>query len=167
MIVGHELTHGFDDHGSQFDGDGNLSGWWPDAIRTAFEERTRCVAETYAGFEVLPGVKVNGELTLGENLADIGGLKNAFRAHRALRTTAERRVNAEGFTEDQLFFLAHGQGWCAKYTDEQATLLAATDPHSPSRFRVNGPLAQIPEFAETFQCAAGAKMRAENVCEVW
>jgi putative endopeptidase len=167
MIAGHELTHGFDDQGGQFDAAGNLSGWWSDEITQRFKERTACVAGVYSQYEPLPGVKLNGELTNGENIADVGGLKNAFRAYRRMRAEAPKQQLADGFTEDQQFFLAHAQAWCEETSPEYARVLVSVDPHSPSRFRVNGPLAQIPQFAEAFQCKAGSKMRAESICDVW
>ncbi|HWO11587.1 MAG TPA: M13 family metallopeptidase, partial [Polyangiaceae bacterium] len=114
MVVGHELTHGFDDEGAQFDGDGNLASWWPDAISGRFRERTACMARFYSEYEVLPGLPLNGDLTNGENIADVGGIKLAFRAYRALRNGADKVVVADGKNEDQQFFLGFAQSWCAK-----------------------------------------------------
>jgi putative endopeptidase len=167
MVVGHELTHGFDDQGAQFDGDGNLSGWWPEEVARRFEERTRCVAEAYARHEALPGLHLDGKLTNGENIADIGGIKYAFRAYRALRKDAPRALSAGGYSEDQLFFLALGQAWCEKQSEEYLRFMVASDPHSPPRFRVNGALGHVPEFAAAFQCKPGQPMRPETICEVW
>jgi predicted metalloendopeptidase len=167
MVVGHELTHGFDDQGSQFDAKGNLANWWTGADNTRFKTKTDCVNEQYANYEVLPGVKLNGKLTLGENIADGGGVKLAFHAYRAMRKGAEEVVKAGGFTEDQQFFLGVGQAWCFKQSDELARLRAQVDTHSPARFRVNGPLSNLPEFAEAFQCAEGKPMRRANACGVW
>jgi predicted metalloendopeptidase len=167
MVVGHELTHGFDDKGSQFDAKGNLDNWWTAADKTKFEGKTRCVAEQYAGYETIPGVKLNGKLTLGENIADGGGVKLAFAAYRALRKGAPTVVKAGGFTEDQQFFLGVGQAWCAKLTDETARLRAQIDTHAPPRFRVNGTLANEPAFAAAFSCPAGAPMRRADACAVW
>jgi predicted metalloendopeptidase len=112
-------------------------------------------------------VKLDGKLTLGENIADGGGVKLAFHAYRAMRQGAEEVVKAGGFTEDQQFFLGVGQAWCFKQSDELARLRARTDPHSPARFRVNGPLSNLPEFAEAFSCQPGARMRRANACGVW
>lgn len=167
MVVGHELTHGFDDEGSQFDKDGNLKNWWEPPVEKTFKGKTACVADQYSSYEVLPGVKINGKLTLGENIADMGGLKLAFGAYRSLRKDAAEHVEAEGFTEDQQFFISNGQIWCAKYREEAARMQVVNDPHSAPRFRVNGPLSNLPEFAEAFQCKAGTPMNPENRCSVW
>ena len=167
MVVGHELTHGFDDEGSQFDAVGNLASWWSPDTRGTFEARAACVDQQYAAYEVLPGVKLNGKLTLGENIADAGGVELAFRAYRALRRDAPTRVVADGLDEDQQFFAATGQIWCAEYRDEAARLMAATDPHSHPRYRVNGPLSHLPAFAEAFACKPGSPMVAAPRCEVW
>jgi putative endopeptidase len=167
MVVGHELTHGFDDEGSQFDPLGNLRDWWPGDVRVRFEAQTRCVDEQYSRYEALPGAKVNGKLTLGENIADIGGVKFAFRAYRALRANANPLYVAEGFNEDQQFFLALGQAWCSKYREEYARMALQVDPHSPPQFRVNGSLANVPELGEAFACGVGTPMRPARICEVW
>ncbi|HEX4353020.1 MAG TPA: M13 family metallopeptidase [Polyangiales bacterium] len=167
MIAGHELTHGFDDQGAQYDADGNLSGWWPEAVTEAFGDRTKCVANYYANYEALPGQKLNGELTLGENIADMGGVKMAFAAYRAARAAAKQVQVADGYSEDQQFFLAVAQAWCTKSTDELERLRLTVDPHSSPRFRVLGSLSSLPEFGEAFQCKAGAPMRPTQVCKVW
>ncbi|APR80935.1 Metallopeptidase [Minicystis rosea] len=167
MVVGHELTHGFDDQGAQFDAKGNLANWWSDQDVARFKGKTDCVSDQYGGYETLPGVKLNGKLTLGENIADGGGVKLAFHAYRAMRKDAPEVVKAGGFTEDQQFFLGVGQAWCFKQSDEMARLRAQVDPHSPARFRVNGPLSNSPEFAEAFSCKAGTPMHRENACKVW
>lgn len=167
MVVGHELTHGFDDSGAQFAGDGNLSDWWEPAVKKKFEAKGACVAEQYSKYEPLDGLNVNGKLTLGENIADMGGIKLAFSAYRNMRKNGGVAVNAEGFNEDQQFFLAVGQAWCSKARDERMKLMIQTDPHSPPQFRVNGPLKNFPEFAKAFGCAAGTPMNPGNACEVW
>jgi putative endopeptidase len=167
MVVGHELTHGFDDQGSQFDAKGNLENWWTAQVSAQFKERTGCVERQYADYEPLPGLKLNGKLTLGENIADNGGIKLAFAAYRAMRRGAEEVTVADGYTEDQQFFLGVGQAWCAKQRDEFARLQVQTNTHSPARFRVNGPLSNLSEFAAAFSCKAGAPMRRANACEVW
>ena len=166
MVVGHEVTHGFDDEGSQYDAQGNLSNWWEPAVSERFQQRTGCVSRQYSAYEVQPGATINGELTLGENIADIGGVKLAFQAYRAMRGDAER-VTAGGFSEDQQFFLSAGQIWCTKMTDDLARLRAATDTHSHPRYRVNGSLSNLPAFAEAFQCKAGSPMKRANACAVW
>jgi putative endopeptidase len=166
MASGHELTHGFDSSGAQFDGDGNMSGWWEKDVVDRFKERTACVEKAYGEMEGLPGEKVNGRLTLGENIADIGGVKLALSALHKLRG-GDRPIRAEGFSEDQLYFLGFGQVWCAKRREENVRVRLATDPHSPPQVRVNGALRQTPAFGEAFQCKPDAKMRAEPVCKVW
>src|SRR5262249_17750530 len=130
-VMGHELTHGFDDEGSQFDGTGSLRNWWSEATAQLFKEQTKGVAEQYRAYEALPGVKLNGDLTLGENIADIGGLKIAFSAFREAQKGAAERLVADGYTEEQLFFLAYGQSWCEKDRPEYLELVAKTNPHSP------------------------------------
>jgi putative endopeptidase len=167
MVVGHELTHGFDDEGSQFDKDGNLRDWWAAAVRDRFKKQTECVDQQYSSYEALPGVKLNGKLTMGENIADMGGVKLSFAAYRALRAAAPELSVAEGFSEDQQFFLATGQVWCSKYRDEYARMAAQVDPHSPPRYRVNGSLANLPEFAAAFSCKKGTPMNPERTCSVW
>jgi putative endopeptidase len=167
MVVGHELTHGFDDEGSKFAGDGNLTDWWEPEASEKFKTKTQCVDEQYAAYETLPGVKLNGKLTLGENVADGGGVMLAFRAYRELRKNAPTVTVADGFTEDQQFFLAVGQAWCSKQTPEVARMLAQVDPHSPPKFRVNGSLANLPEFAKAFSCAEGTPMHPAKACKIW
>ena len=164
MVAGHELTHGFDSTGAMFDGDGNMSGWWEKPVVEKFKDRTACVEKAYSEVDGLPGEKVNGKLTLGENIADIGGVKMAL---SALHAQPEPEVVADGFTQDQQFFLGFGQIWCAKLREEEARRRLQVDEHSPPRVRVNESLRQTPAFAETFQCQAGSKMRAENACVVW
>jgi putative endopeptidase len=167
MVVGHELTHGFDDEGAQFDKAGNLASWWTPSVEGTFKSKGQCVADQYSHYEVLPGVHLNGKLTLGENIADVGGMKLAFRAYRAMRASSPTEQVADGFDEDQQFFIATGQIWCAKYREQETQRLAAIDPHSHPRYRVNGPMSQLPEFAEAFQCKKGAKMIADTRCSVW
>lgn len=167
MVVGHELTHGFDDQGSQYDGDGNLKSWWQPAVREQFEARARCVDEQYGAYEVLPGVKQNGKLTLGENIADNAGLMLAYEALVALQADATERLVADGFDERQQLFLSLGQVWCSKATDELTKLRATTDPHSHPRWRVNGSVRNLAAFSEAFQCAEGTPMHPKSACSVW
>jgi predicted metalloendopeptidase len=166
-VMGHELTHGFDDEGSQFDGLGNLRDWWSEPTGKLFQEQTTCVVDQYSAYEALPGVKLNGQLTLGENIADIGGLKIALSAFREARKASPDRVAAEGFGEDQLFFLAYAQSWCEKARPELLDLMAKTNAHAPPRFRVDGVVADLPAFAEAFSCQEGSPMRPAKVCAVW
>jgi len=164
MVAGHELTHGFDSAGALFDGDGNMSGWWEKPVVEKFKERTAFVEKAYSELEGLPGEKVNGKLTLGENIADMGGVKLAL---SALHAQPEPAVVADGFSQDQQFFLGFGQAWCSKYREEEARMRLQTDEHSPPRVRVNGTLRQTPAFSEAFQCKVGSRMRPENTCVVW
>jgi putative endopeptidase len=164
--IGHELTHGFDDDGAKYDASGNLHDWWSPSAQREFKARTACVIEQYNAYEPLPGLKVNGALTVGENIADIGGLKLAFAAYRLARA-GQPPIIADGFTEDQLFFIAHAQGWCDKTRPEIVEMDIRSDPHTPRKFRVNGATADSPEFAVAFSCAPGRPMSPRNRCEIW
>ncbi len=166
MVVGHELTHGFDDQGAQFDAKGNMTNWWQPETEKQFKQRTKCVVDQYSAYAA-GGGKVNGELTLGENIADIGGLKLALAGYRALRAPAPDTDVADGFTEDQQFFLSFGQTWCAKMRPEYESMLVTVDPHSPAKWRVNGTLAASPDFAKAFRCKLGANLKPKNACVVW
>jgi predicted metalloendopeptidase len=167
VVVGHELTHGFDDQGSQYDADGNLKNWWSDAVGTQFRGKTQCIDDQYAKYEAVPGARLNGKLTLGENIADNGGLKLAFAAYRAMRADAKVVKRAGGYDEDQQFFLGFAQAWCAKVRPEFAQLLVNVDPHSPPRWRVDGTLSNSDAFATAFQCKVGARMHPPAACHVW
>ncbi|NVB80386.1 MAG: M13 family metallopeptidase [Kofleriaceae bacterium] len=167
MVIGHELTHGFDDEGSQFDAKGNLVNWWQKDDLEKFEAKGQCVANMYDSFEAARGQFVNGKLTLGEDIADLGGVKMAFKAYKALRKGAEKPIVADGFTEDQQFFLAVGQAWCSKDRPAEVTRRLVVDPHAPPKFRVYGSLRNLPEFAQAFSCAAGTPMRPTESCSVW
>ncbi len=167
MVIGHELTHGFDDEGSQFDAKGNLVNWWQKDDLDKFRGKGQCVAKMYDSFEAARGQFVNGKLTLGENIADIGGVKMAFKAYKALRQDAPKAIVADGFTEDQQFFLAVGQAWCSKDRPAETLRRLVVDPHAPPKFRVYGSLRNLPEFAQAFSCAAGTPMRPTETCTVW
>lgn len=167
MVVGHELTHGFDDQGAQYDAVGNLANWWEPATEQQFKQRTQCVVDQYNGYEITGGTKLNGANTTGENIADIGGVKLSLAAYRRLRAPAPETIVADGFTEDQQFFLGFGQAWCAKMRPDYEKLLATVDVHSPPRWRVNGSLQATPEFAAAFRCKARAKMVPAKQCTVW
>ncbi len=166
-VMGHELTHGFDDQGRRFDGDGNLREWWTPEVAKAYEERATCVAKQYEGYTVLDDMHLNGRLTLGENIADIGGLKLAYRAWKLHRGDRPAGNKAGGFTDDQRFFLSAAQVWCENTRDEQVRTRVKTDSHSPGRYRVIGPLTDDPDFAAAFQCQAGSRMAPKDHCEVW
>jgi predicted metalloendopeptidase len=167
LVVGHELTHGFDDQGRQYDAKGNLTDWWTKPVAEEFDRRAQCVEKQYDGYTAIDELKVNGKLTLGENLADLGGLKLAFAAYRASRAGKPEEAPVGGFSAAQQFFVAHAQAWCGHVRPERARERALTDPHSPPRWRVNGPLANLPEFADAFQCAAGAPMVRAERCDIW
>jgi putative endopeptidase len=167
MVVGHELSHGFDDQGSQFDAVGNLNNWWQPETQKKFKERTQCVVDQYSKYTVADGVKVNGQITVGENIGDIGGIKLALMGYRKLRAPASDTVVADGFTEDQQFFLSFAQAWCAKARPDYEKLLVTVDVHSPAKWRVNGTVTATPEFANAFRCKAGAKLAPANRCIVW
>ena len=163
MVMGHELTHGFDDQGRKFDGDGNLHEWWSPAVNQAFIERAECVAKQYDGYIAVDDVHLNGHLTLGENIGDIGGLKMMLSALRA--RGAQKEVG--GFNVEQQAFIAFGQVWCTNYRPEAARTQALTNPHSTGQWRVNGPVSDTPEFAKAFSCKAGSPMAPVKHCTVW
>ncbi len=167
FVIGHELTHGFDDQGSKFDSKGVMTDWWTPASVKGFEERTACIDKQYSAFEVAPGVHVNGKLTLGENIADNGGLKQAWEVLQSRQKERGPGPTVAGLTEDQLFFVAAAQVWCSKATPEAERLQVQTDPHSPAKFRVMGPMVNHPGFAGAFSCAPGTPMNPPNKCEVW
>jgi putative endopeptidase len=168
-VVGHELTHGFDDEGRQFDGNGNLSDWWTPEDAKKFEEKTDCEVKEYGNFVAVDDVKVNGKLTLGENTADNGGLRLAYIAFLAdaKRKSIDLTKKQDGYTPLQQFFLGHGQSWCGSTRPEQLRLQVQTDPHSPRQFRVNGVVQNMPEFGAAFGCKAGQPMMPVHVCRVW
>ena len=169
MVMGHELTHGFDDNGRKFDGDGRLTEWWGADAVSRFEERAACVEELYSGYEVQPGVNLNGKLTLGENIADFGGIRQAFGAYQAWAEAqgGDDTPVVDGLTNEQLLFVSFGQIWCSHATPEVERVLATTDSHSHPRYRVNGPLSNYPAFWEAFSCEEGTPMHPANVCQVW
>lgn len=175
VVIGHEMTHGFDDQGSKYDGHGNLREWQTAEDRKAFEERTGCVADEYSGFEAAPAhdgqpqQKLNGKLTLGENTADNGGLRIAFMALedtlKAEGKTLDEKIG--GYTEAQRYFLGFAQVWCMNQTEQVARQLALVDPHSPGKWRVNGSVQNFDEFGNAFGCKKGQLMVPVNACRVW
>lgn len=166
MVMGHELTHGFDDQGRKFDGNGVMQEWWAPEVASKFEERTVCIDKAYSAVEVQPGVFLNGKLTMGENIADHGGIREAYQAYKRAGGLDED-TGVQGVTNEQLFFLAYAQSWCSKATPQIETLLATVDPHSPPKYRVNIPLAHYPEFWNTWSCGEGTPMHVPDACEVW
>jgi len=167
MVMGHELTHGFDDEGRQFDADGNLRDWWSKNVNEEFEHRAECVKKQYDAYTVLGDTHVNGKLTLGENIADLGGVKLAYAALAAQPPEGAGSTTKPEFSAEQEFFLGFAQGWCGKMRDEAIRHMVATNPHAPPNLRVNGPLSNFPEFAKAFSCKPDAKMVKKDRCEVW
>jgi putative endopeptidase len=165
-VIGHELTHGFDDQGSQFDAAGNLRDWWTASDKKQFEERTGCIKDQYSSFVAVDDLKLNGKLTLGENTADNGGMRIAYMA--MLNTFAGKEpAPIDGMTAEQRFFLGWANVWCQNRTPAFSRMLVGLDPHSPSRYRVNGTISNMPEFREAYHCAATAPMVNQNACRVW
>jgi putative endopeptidase len=170
VVIGHEMTHGFDDEGSQYDPQGNVRMWWTPEDKKKFDERTDCEVKEYGGFEVAPGQKLNGKLTLGENTADNGGLHIAYQA--LMSTLAQEGPGAmdktiDGYTPAQRFFLGFGQVWCENRTEQEARLRAKTDPHSSGEWRANGAVQNFDEFGKAFGCKIGQPMMPANACHVW
>jgi predicted metalloendopeptidase len=170
--IGHEMTHGFDDEGSQYDGDGNLRDWWSKTTKDKFAAATKCVADQYSKYEAVPGVHLDGQLTLGENIADIGGVKLAHAAYQIWKqqqVAGKRAVQTqiEGFTDEQVYYIAYGQSWCEAIRPETLETMAHTNPHSPAKWRVNGVIVDQPDFAAAFQCAANTPMNPADRCTVW
>lgn len=166
--IGHELIHGFDDEGRQFDASGQLKEWWTPADAKAFESRVSCIADQYATYTVIDDIKINSRLTLGEDVADLGGLILAWEAWKEA-TRGQKLVNKEGLTPEQRFFVGFAQWDCSQQRDEDKRLTAATDPHSPALYRINGVVANMPEFAQAFSCPQSAPLvrSSEKRCKVW
>lgn len=168
MVIGHEFTHGFDDMGSKFAADGSFKNWWTETDRKAFEAKTKIFGETYSNFCPFDGHCVNPDLTMGENIADLGGLTMAYHAYTRTEEFKKGEVR-EGFTPAQRFFIAYAQLWKINYTDAELKKRLATDPHSPGMYRINGPLKNCPEFFEAFDVKEGDKMRnpKDKVAVIW
>jgi endothelin-converting enzyme/putative endopeptidase len=166
VVIGHELTHGFDDEGRQFDAQGNLRDWWQPVDAKEFTQRASCLVDQYSGYTAVADVKLNGKLTLGENTADNGGTRIAYMAlMEILKEQPQEKI--DGFTPEQRFFIGYGQIWCSNQTPEVVRLRALTDPHSKPEFRVTGVVTNMPEFQKAFSCPAKAPMVRENRCRVW
>jgi putative endopeptidase len=166
-VIGHEITHGFDDEGSKYDAQGNLKSWWTDADRKTFDERTSCVVNQFGKYKVGGDVFMNGKLTLGENTADLGGLTMAFAAFEKSMEGKTRPANIGGLTPEQLFFLGWAQAWAEVSTPQGEAWQAQNDPHAVARFRVNGPLSNMPEFAKACSCKQNDNMVRTDVCNIW
>ncbi len=181
VVIGHEMTHGFDDQGSKYgptgnvkyNADGTLGSWFTPEDQAKFNERTGCIADEYSGFEVAPGAKLNGRLTLGENSADNGGIRIAFRAlsevlaKEGITDLDGKQDVKEGYTPAQRFFISFGQVWCQNQTEQAARVLAKTDPHSSGEWRTNGTVQNFDEFGKAFGCKVGQPMMPEKSCRVW
>jgi putative endopeptidase len=170
LVIGHELTHGFDDQGRKFDPQGNLHDWWTEQDGKEFEKRVSCVADEYSNFVAVDDLKLNGRLTLGENTADNGGARIALMALEhmiAEDKTGKESQKIDGYTPEQRFFLGFGRVWCEKRRPETARVRVLTDPHSPGKYRVDGVVQNMPEFQKAWGCKAGQPMVAENACHVW
>jgi len=164
--IGHELTHGFDDEGRQFDAHGNLRDWWTAEDGKEFVQRASCISNQYSTYTIIDDIKINGKLTLGEDVADLGGLILAYIAWKE-DTKAQNLQPIDDLTPDQRFFVGYGQSWCGQTRDETKRLRATVDPHSPEKYRTNGVVSNMPEFQEAFHCKAGAPMVNQNRCRVW
>jgi endothelin-converting enzyme/putative endopeptidase len=170
VVIGHELTHGFDDQGRKFDPQGNLRDWWTAEDGKEFEKRAGCVADEYGSFVAVDDQKLNGKLTLGENTADNGGARVALAALEqmiAADKSGKLGQKVDGYTPEQRFFLGFGRVWCEKRRPEFSRMLVKVDPHSPGKFRVNGVVQNMPEFQKAWGCKAGQAMVAKNACHVW
>jgi putative endopeptidase len=169
VVIGHEMTHGFDDHGSQFDPQGNVRMWWTAEDKKEFDKRTDCEVQEYGGFEVAPGQKLNGKLTLGENTADNGGLHVAYAALMSVLAKEEVSPTSvmDGYTPAQRYFIGFGQVWCENTREQTARMRAKTDPHSSGQWRVNGSVQNFDEFGKAFGCKVGQPMMPANSCRVW
>jgi putative endopeptidase len=164
--VGHELTHGFDDEGRQFDAQGNLRDWWTPADAKEFEQRATCISTQYSGYTVVDEIKINGKLTLGEDVADLGGLLLAYMAWQEA-VQGKKLTPIEGLIPEQRFFVAYAQGWCSNERPEVLRMRATVDPHSPPRYRTNGVVSNMPEFQKAFACKPDAPMVRTPACRVW
>jgi putative endopeptidase len=166
-VIGHEISHGFDDQGSRFAADGNLKMWWTADDRAKFEERASCVVKQWDNYEVQPGLNMVGKLALGENIGDFAGLTIAYDAYQRSLAGKPRPNNIDGFTPEQRFFLGWAQVWQGKYTPEAERRQVQTGPHSLPKWRVNGPLSNMPQFAKAFGCKGGQPMVRANACSIW
>src|ERR1700690_1174041 len=159
--MGHELTHAFDDEGSQFDAQGNLRNCWTEADRKEFDQRAQCVVDQYSGYTIVDDIKINGKLTDGEDIADLGGTLLAYLAWKE-DTKDQKLEPLDGLTPDQRFFVAYGQSWCSNQRDEDKRMRATVDPHSPEKYRTNGVISNMPELLDEFHCKPGQPMLREN-----
>jgi endothelin-converting enzyme/putative endopeptidase len=164
--IGHELTHGFDDEGRQFDAAGNLRDWWTEKDGKEFEKRASCISDQYSQYVAVDDIKINGKLTLGEDVADLGGLTLAYMAWKQ-DTKAQNLEPLEGFTPEQRFFIGYAQSWCGSTRDETKRMRATVDEHSPEKYRTNGVVTNMPQFQSAFHCKTGAPLAPAQRCRVW
>jgi endothelin-converting enzyme/putative endopeptidase len=164
--IGHELTHGFDDEGRQFDAQGNLRDWWTPEDAKQFEQRASCISDQYSQYVAVDDIKINGQLTMGENVADLGGMMLAYMAWQNV-TRGKTLEPIAGFTPEQRFFIGYAQSWCNQTRDETKRVYATIDPHSPDKYRADGAVSNSPEFQQAFHCKAGSAMVRANRCRVW
>ncbi|WP_419805609.1 M13 family metallopeptidase [Terriglobus sp.] len=168
VVIGHEMTHGFDDEGAKYDETGNVRDWWTKEDKAAFDQRTQCEVNEYGNFEPAPGAKLNGKLTLGENTADNGGLRISYAAlHSEIDGTPAATKKIDGFTPDQRFFLGYAQVWCENRREAFSRMMVKVDPHSPGKFRTDGAVQNFDAFGKAFQCKQGSPMYPTNSCRVW
>jgi putative endopeptidase len=166
-VIGHELSHGFDDQGRKYDAKGNLTDWWTPQDDAAFRERVSCVSTQYSRYPVVGDTRLNGELTLGENVADNAGVRIAYYALMEVLSKQPAPAPIDGFTPEQRFFLAWAQVWCENATEQNQLRRAQEDFHANGRWRANGVLQNSPEFRKAFGCATGTPMAPPTVCRVW
>ena len=166
VVIGHEITHGFDDQGSKFDAEGNLHNWWTEEDAKQFKAATECISRQYSQFTVNDTVKVQGDLVVGEATADLGGLILAYRGLQANNAYAQQ-APIQGFNPDQQFFLSFAHIWASNVRPEQALNLILVDPHPPAQYRVNGTLANFPEFSRVYQISEPSPMINQKICKVW
>jgi endothelin-converting enzyme/putative endopeptidase len=164
--IGHELTHGFDDEGRQYDAQGNLRQWWTPDDEKEFIKRATCISDQYSGYTIIDDIQINGKLTLGEDVADLGGLILAYMAWKE-DTKGQNLQPMDELTPEQRFFVGYGQSWCANERDENKRLRATVDPHSPEQYRTNGVVSNMPDFQQAFHCKVGSPMVNQNRCRVW
>ena len=164
--IGHELTHGFDDEGRQFDAKGNLRDWWTKEDAQQFEKRAQCVVDQYAQYTIVDDIKINSKLTEGEDVADLGGTVLAYIAWKEAEK-GKKLEDRDGFTPDQRFFIGLAQWACENQRPENLRANAITNPHSPGKYRINGVVVNMPEFQKAFGCKAGQPMTKEDRCRVW
>jgi endothelin-converting enzyme/putative endopeptidase len=167
LVVGHEITHGFDDQGSKYDGNGNLIDWWTEEDRKQFDARGQCLVDQYGDYVADGDVKLNGKLSLGENTADNGGARISYLGLKRVLAKIKATKPIDGLTPEQRFFVGFARVWCANERPEARRLQAQTGPQSLPEYRVNGTVSNMPEFAQAFQCKPGDKMVRANACMAW